>query len=1471
MLKVDLPKGVVTLLVCRNGQTMKEEPVPQHSNKAKTHTSKLLARRWVDRMTACPRRKCRTHVSVAALLASSLLLAIALPVTAHAQSTWIPGGYSWRNPTDWDGPVPNGIDAVANFPLPNAGNGWQSIFVEGHAVGTLNVFGPASNDPNPYYYGFVAGILDMKNSAGNAKININTPGRTIRFSDACNPSCPLTVLLSSNTTIDVAADSAVLFEKGAVIVGAGSLTKAGDGVLTLSGGNNNYTGGTTVEGGTLRAGGAGTLVANTAYTVNGGTLDLNNFDLTMASLTGTGGTVALGSSKLTVNQNGSRNTTFAGAITGNGSLTKSGTGTLLLTGTNTYMGGTTVNSGTLRAGAAEAFVTNTAYTVDGGTLDLNNYDLTMASLAGTGGAIALGSSRLTVSQSTGVSTIYAGVVTGNGSVTKSGAGTLTLTGASTYSGDTTIAGGTLQFGNGRSGGDSRLGGNIRVAGGTLSIQTPATVEVMRDVSFSDNTALAIKANAAGPSLSANSVVLGKNVVFNLSGVDSAIEHDEVLINTTNGVSGNFGSVTVGGFRGTVDYLTLATRKSDDGKQYLASYGLSWTANNNLANGAFTLTNATDNFNVSGALADQAANAATGWNGTSLTKAGDGTLILTGNNTYTGGTVITGGTLQIGNGGTTGSIAGNVISNGTLAFNRSDSMAFANAISGKGSVRQAGSGTTVLSGTNSYDGGSEMVDGVLSVSVDANLGGIGGGLTFSGGTLQTTTSFDTARAVRLTQAGRFDVAANTTLGLTGMLSGAGDLIKAGSGTLRLDNGANVYGNTLLQAGTLIGNAGSISGNIGNGATVVFDQATNTSFAGTIGALDEVRGLMIKRGTGTLTLSATSALDWSLEAGSLTTAAERFAGNAAIATGASITFDQVSNAAYEGKLSGTGAFVKNGPGTLVYNGNSSGFTGTSTIGSGVLIVGSDATRANAVLGGSIDVLADAMLGGHGTVGSGAGSVVMIGSGGTLSPGNSIGSLTINGNLVFDNGSHYNLEVNPTGTVSDLVQVTGDATINGGSVAHVGASGKYNLRSSYTILSANGKLSGAFERVTSDFAFLSPTLGYDYGSGTVSLNLLRNDVSFRQRAGTPNQSAAAVGIDSMGIAAANPVYDAITLLPGDTSLIREAFDKLSGEVLGSVRTTLIEDSRFVRDAATDRIRSAFGDATGTDMPILAYGPDGARPASSDNSATVSWGQAFGAWGSFDGDGNAAGMNSSTGGFLTGIDGAIAANTRLGLLAGYSHSSFDVDDRASSGSSDNYHLGLYGGGKWNALRLTGGIAYTWHNIETHRSVAFPGFRDSLTGDYSAGAFQVFGESGYRIDTGAVSFEPFASLAYVSLHTDGLRERGGAAALDVGSATADASFTTLGVHVSAVFTFGGMKATTSGTLGWHHAFGDMTPLSTHAFAGGDLFAIAGVPLAKDAAVLEAGLDLAISDNATLGVSYTGQFGNDARENGAKANLRVRF
>jgi autotransporter-associated beta strand protein len=220
-------------------------------------------------------------------------------------------------------------------------------------------------------------------------------------------------------------------------------------------------------------------------------------------------------------------------------------------------------------------------------------------------------------------------------------------------------------------------------------------------------------------------------------------------------------------------------------------------------------------------------------GLSLIKtvgAGSNTLILEGNNTYTGATTIISGVLQVGSGSTTGNLgSGNVTNNATLAFNRSNSYAVSNIISGTGNVVQAGSGTTSLSGVNTYSGTTTISAGKLAISNENNLGATPGTffasqLTLNGGTLQATddVAISTNRGVTVEADSGIEVVGSTkTLTVNSVIVGtAGTLNKTGAGTLVL-TAANTYaGTTNVSAGTLqVGNGftGSLDGTSGVNVT------------------------------------------------------------------------------------------------------------------------------------------------------------------------------------------------------------------------------------------------------------------------------------------------------------------------------------------------------------------------------------------------------------------------------------------------------------------------------------------------------------------------------------------------------------------------------------------------------------------------------------------------------------------------------
>ncbi|HKU95654.1 MAG TPA: autotransporter domain-containing protein, partial [Vineibacter sp.] len=250
------------------------------------------------------------------------------------------------------------------------------------------------------------------------------------------------------------------------------------------------------------------------------------------------------------------------------------------------------------------------------------------------------------------------------------------------------------------------------------------------------------------------------------------------------------------------------------------------------------------------------------------------------------------------------------------------------------------------------------------------------------------------------------------------------------------------------------------------------------------------------------------------------------------------------------------------------------------------------------------------------------------------------------------------------------------------------------------------------------------------------------------------------------------------------------------------------------------------------------------------------------------------SLGGFLIGVDATVERTWRVGLAAGYTRASFDVDSRASSGNSDNYHVALYGGGQLGALGLRAGASFTWHDIGTTRRVAFAGVTDRLKADYNARTTQVFGEAGYAIALERVAFEPFAGLAWVNYRSDRINESGGAAALTGRRQAFDMGFSTLGLRAAATVTAPSdtTAVTLRGTLGWRHAFGDVTPEQRLAFrAGGNPFTVVGVPIARDSLIVEAGVDIDVTNYARFGVAYSGQFASSAQDHAVKGSLTLRF
>ncbi|MES1264270.1 MAG: autotransporter-associated beta strand repeat-containing protein, partial [Variovorax sp.] len=306
----------------------------------------------------------------------------------------------------------------------------------------------------------------------------------------------------------------------------------------------------------------------------------------------------------------------------------------------------------------------------------------------------------------------------------------------------------------------------------------------------------------------------------------------------------------------------------------------------------------------------------------LTKAGSGTLVLAGTDTHSGGTTISAGTLQVGNATTAGALAGDVANNGTLAFHRSDAVNFAGAISGSGGVSQIGSGTTTLSGINSYGGGTTISAGALSVANDGNLGSATGGIIFNGGTLSTSAGFTSNRALTLNAGGGTVNTNANTLTLGGAIAGSGGLTKAGSGTLVLAGTDNHSGGTTLSAGTLqVGNAttaGALAGDVTNNAALVFAN-TAAPIAGVISG----SGTVTKTGSGTTVLTGNNTYTGATSVAAGTLQVDGALGNTAVGVANNATL------AGSGSIAGT-VTVADG-GTLQGRSGQTLTTGALTLGS------------------------------------------------------------------------------------------------------------------------------------------------------------------------------------------------------------------------------------------------------------------------------------------------------------------------------------------------------------------------------------------------------------------------------------------------------------------------------------------------------------------------------------------------------------
>ncbi|MIQ73364.1 fibronectin-binding autotransporter adhesin ShdA [Salmonella enterica subsp. enterica] len=730
--------------------------------------------------------------------------------------------------------------------------------------------------------------------------------------------------------------------------GSGSLVKTGTGELTLSG-DNTYSGGTTISGGTLTADHADSL----------GSGDIDN-----------SGVLKVGEGEL-------KNTLF-----GSGSLVKTGTGVLTLSGDNTYSGGTTISDGTLIADHADSL----------GTGAIAN-----------SGVLQVGEGELE------------NTLSGAGSLVKTGTGELTLSGDNnTYSGDTTIADGTLIAANVNALGSGNIdnsgmlmldaNGAFELAnvtahtGATTALAAGSTLYASQ-LTQENGSTLSIDLGAATDDavITADSVTLGGTL--NVTGIGSVTDswtpeaYTYTLIDSDSAITSDFDNLTVAGMnREDVDFLTIDGKVDEtDNTHYDLTASLSWYADRDNAttdaHGTFTLSDPDGSFNVAATLTDvdDTLDPGSRWDGKSLTKEGAGTLILSGDNDYSGGTTINEGTL-------------------------------------------VAASTTAL-GTGLVDNNATLV-----LDVDGEVSAVGGITTHSGATTQLAlgTSLDLGDSALIQQDG-------STLNVELNSDSVQPLITGGSATL---GGDLVVSDASLQARAsdaefqsfkLMDMDSDISGDFTSLTMNLTDQPDYLTVTGTINPEDASEYLL------------TEGLSWNATATSATPAHGTFtlgAGDSFEVT--SVLGDKTGNGDWDGKT-----LTKLGAGKLTLSGVNT-YTGDTNVQEGTLWLAGDGTigemgsqqavnvASGATFGGSNGTTVNGKVTNEGTLVFGdseeTGAIFTLNGDlinmGTMTSGSSASTpgntLYVDGNYTGNGGSLYlNTVLGDDDSATDKLVITGDAS--------------------------------------------------------------------------------------------------------------------------------------------------------------------------------------------------------------------------------------------------------------------------------------------------------------------------------------------------------------------------------------------------------------------------------------------------------------
>lgn len=559
-----------------------------------------------------------------------------------------------------------------------------------------------------------------------------------------------------------------------------------------------------------------------------------------------------------------------------------------------------------------------------------------------------------------------------------------------------------------------------------------------------------------------------------------------------------------------------------------------------------------------------------------------------------------------------------------------------------------------------------------------------------------------------------------------------------------------------------------------------------------------------------------------------------------------------------------------GTTAFSGTNT-YAGATSVQGGKLLVNGSLSNSTTTVNGS------GTVGGTGTLGS-----VIIGNGGTFAPGNSIGTLNT-GDVTFNSGSRYVVEVNKAGS-SDRLVSTGTVTINPSSTLHVtpenaGENGKsYNRLTSYDIIQATS-ISGTFSSITDDFAFLDAEAKYT--PTKVTLDLKRNDVEMASKAKSPNQKRAAEAVDTLGTG--NPVYDAAVGL--SSTQAPKAFAQLAGEVHTSKSVILAAASQPARTAGLARAgnRSTPGmqvSPSGSQMQLGYAAPKQSSPAQDAITAAAAggslstparniWAMGIGTIGRTGATSTHESETRRAAGFLVGVDGLLVGDWNIGMLAGYQNSNVSIDTLDAETNANSLTIGAYGGRDFGSFGISFGTDLTWHFVDADRSVVLgTNFSEQLTSNYNAATAQLYGEASYGFTFAGADLQAFSDIAQVIHHTPGFSEKGGTAALTYDDATQFNTITQIGLRSEVSLT---EQVSLQGSIAWRHTFGSMTHKTNVAFANAQPFNISSTSGERDAAIIGGGMKMKLSETSDFNFSSRAELTQNSQDYTVMGRFGLKF